>query len=122
MFKAKRRNYSESAHQRAFFNLLSLKFPWLRPYVWSSANGGKRNPREAKRLVAEGVIKGVPDIQVCYPSGKYHGLFIEMKRENGNLTKEQKEMFYRLSSVGYKCYMCKSYIEAIEMVEEYLLK
>lgn len=122
MFKRRKkpRTYAESNQQQAFFKLLRLKYPWLRPYAFSIPNGGKRNPREAKRLVAEGLTRGVPDVQICYPSGRAHGLFIEFKSDAGSLTKEQKDMFYRLLSAGYKCYLCRSFNEAIDRVEEYL--
>ena len=116
----KKRNFVESGHQQSFFKLLALKYPWLRPFAFSIPNGGKRNPKEAKRLVSEGLTKGALDCMIAYPSGKYYGLFIEFKTEKGSLTKEQREMMFRLLSVGYKCYVCRSYIEALEKVEDYL--
>lgn len=123
MFRGKRkRHYAESTEQQAFFKALTLKYPWLKPYTFAIPNGGKRNPREARRLIAEGVLAGLPDVQVAYPSGENHGLFLEFKSNKGNLTQKQREVMFRLSSVGYRCYVVRSCIEALDRIEEYLLQ
>ena len=46
-------------------------------------NGGKRLKSEAARLQAMGVKPGVPDLCLPVPRGKYHGLYIELKRLYG---------------------------------------
>ena len=114
------RQYTESQGQKKFFKLLYVKYPKLRHYCFSIPNAGKRAPTEAKRMKAEGLTKGVLDCMLAYPSGKYAGLFIEFKSEKGTLTSEQKQMFYRLCAVGYRCFVCRTADDAMTRVEEYL--
>jgi hypothetical protein len=56
-------------------------------------NGGYRNIYVARKLKAEGVKAGVADL--CLPAARrgYHGLYLEMKSEEGVATKEQKAFF-----------------------------
>lgn len=82
-------------------------------------NGGKRNITTAVRLKREGVKRGVPDIFIPVPKGKYFGLFIEMKSKNGKLTDEQKFWIEMLNELGYKAIVCKGFEEARDAVLEY---
>lgn len=51
--------------------------------------------REIEKL--EGNMKGYPDIFIPKPLGKYHGLFIELKKEQSQaFTKEYRESKYTL--------------------------
>ena len=52
-------------------------------------NGGKRNPREAGRLKAQGVKAGVSDLLLPFSSQGAHGLWIEMKAGRNKLTPNQ---------------------------------
>jgi hypothetical protein len=117
----KQRNYTESAQQQAFFKALSFKYPWLAPYCFSIPNAGRRSPREGRRLVAEGLRAGVPDCAIMYPSNEKHALFLEFKSERGVIAKSQRDMIYRLNAIGYACYIVRSFVEALNRVDEYLL-
>lgn len=71
--------------------------------VFSVPNGGLRNKREAVRLKAEGVLAGVPDLVVAEPAGRYHGLYIEMKRrKGGRVSEDQAKLHKKLRRKGYK--------------------
>ena len=84
-------------------------------------NGGSRNPVEAKNLKAEGVSAGVPDVCIPVPNKKYHGLYIEMKRQKGGrVSEKQKEWIERLNQNGYLAVVCKGFNEAREVVEKYI--
>ena len=83
-------------------------------------NGGKRTITEAKRFKAMGVKAGVPDLCLPYPSGKYHGLYIEMKTDKGRPTAAQREYLSWLNQAGYKAVMCHGAEEAIEQIWGYL--
>jgi len=65
----------------------------------------------AARLKAEGAKAGVWDIFLPVPSGRWHGLFIEMKVGNNVLTKKQEEFANKLSDC-YAFVICYSWDEA----------
>ncbi len=84
-------------------------------------NGGKRRKTEAARMVAQGVRPGVPDLMIPRAAGKYHGLFIEMKREKGSTTSQnQKEWINQLNAEGYFAAVCKGFDEARKIIEQYI--
>ncbi len=84
-------------------------------------NGGKRSKTEAARMVAQGVRPGVPDLMIPRAAGKYHGLFIEMKREKGSTTtSDQKAWIAALNAEGYYARVCKGFDEARETIELYM--
>lgn len=88
--------------------------------IFAIPNGGARHIITGKKLKAEGVKKGVPDICLAYSSKEHHGLFIEFKSEKGKLSDYQKDWITNLSMVGYKTAVCFSVDDAISEVEEYL--
>lgn len=91
--------------------------------LFSIPNGGQRNLLVAKKMKAEGVRAGVPDLFLAVPNKDYAGLFIEMKKEKGGVVSEyQKIMLSRLEQAGYKCSVCKGFEKAKKEIEEYLNK
>ena len=98
-------------YRRTFKNELLIAIP----------NGGKRHIKTALSMKLEGVSKGFPDLFLPVPSSKYHGLFIELKRQKGGIvSKEQKSWLEYLNSVGYQSTVCKGFLEAKEVIECYL--
>lgn len=84
-------------------------------------NEGKRSRTGAAYMLAEGMKKGVPDLCLPVARGRYHGLFIEMKRiKGGKISMEQEEMILRLLNEGYYARVCKGADVAIRTIEEYL--
>lgn len=70
---------------------------------------------------AEGFRKGAPDLLLAVPRGKYHGLFIEMKRAaSGVVSDEQKDMLRILSAAGYMCMVCYGAEDAKRVIMDYL--
>ena len=82
--------------------------------------GGKRHPAVAKKLKAEGVKKGVPDL--CLPVARhgYHGLYIELKVKGRYPTKEQKWWLEQLTAQGYQAVVCHGFAQAVDVITEYL--
>lgn len=72
-------------------------------------NGGKRTKREAGKMIAEGELAGMPDLFFAFPSGSYHGLFIEMKYKDGRVRKEQRSVMAQLEAHLYKCVCARTY-------------
>lgn len=83
-------------------------------------NGGGRSKREGGRLKAEGVRKGVPDIFCAVPRGSFHGLYIEMKSEDGRVSEEQDEWLLVSRQLGYAGSVCRSSDEAFSLWKTYV--
>lgn len=83
-------------------------------------NGGRRDPIEAKHLQDEGLKKGVPDLDLPVPRGKYHGLRIEMKDDTGRTSLEQDWWLGELREQGYFCEVCHGWEPAVRVLEWYL--
>ena len=112
----------ESIEQIALFTwaaYMSSKIPELEN-MYSIPNGGKRHIATAKRLKAEGLKKGVPDICLPVPRNGFHGLYIEMKSFDGKLRKEQKEWLERLGKNGYLAVVCHGFEDARDLILTYL--
>ena len=99
---------------------MSVQIPALKR-LFHIPNGGSRNKAEAAHLKAQGVKRGVPDIFFPCACGKWHGLFIELKRtEGGSLSKEQKDWIKDLNEAGYMAVVCKGWEEAKDVILEYV--
>lgn len=84
-------------------------------------NGGKRGKVEAARFKAMGVKAGVPDVCLPVPRGGYHGLYVEMKRQQGGrVSEEQNEWMEALRAQGYEAKVCRGWKEAAEAIEQYM--
>ena len=89
--------------------------------VFAIPNGGSRDKREAARMTAQGVKPGVPDLFIPRAAGKFHGLFIEMKREKGGrLSPDQAEWITLLRREGYAAYVCPGFDNARAVIDHYL--
>lgn len=129
---------SEDGAQAAVFcwSAMSVgKYPQLK-WLYSIPNGGSRHIIEATKLVGTGTRSGVPDICLPCPSGMrhiqnfndghYHGLYIEMKKEDkrnvkdGGCSKDQLEYLNYLESAGYFVAVCYTWIEARDILINYL--
>lgn len=89
-------------------------------------NGGKRNPREAARLKAQGVKAGVSDLLLALPLNNKAGLWIEMKRpivkgKKKPITSDtQIEWQNKMITAGYDAVVCFGLDEAKDQIEKYL--
>lgn len=114
-------------------------YPQYRDLLFAIPNGGLRNKKVAKKLKAEGVVPGVPDLFLAVSKSyripislgrfidvpnnddtNYHGLFIEMKVNPNKLTENQKRVIPKLESQNYACEVCYSFDEFKEIIESYL--
>ena len=120
--KIKMRN-DEHREQVAVFKWIDLhlnKYPALK-LAFAIPNGSKRNIVTAVNLKREGCRRGVPDIILLHPSGGFHGLAVEMKKEKGGVVSpEQKEWIKNLNDEGYSAHVCKGAESAIETIKNYL--
>lgn len=121
---------SEHGHQTALFMWASVA-KQLEPrldLLFAIPNGGKRDGITASRLKAEGVKAGVPDIMLPVKSwsGRYPGLFIELKRPKskrgaaGKAGDTQSPWIYKLEAEGYYADVCVGWIKAKALICDYL--
>ena len=73
--------------------------------------------RKNKQL---GYRKGWPDLFFAEPRGGFHGLFIELKTKTGRLSPEQRTILVELDSLGYKCAVTRTQMEAIHIIDDYM--
>lgn len=113
---------TEHQEQKAFFDWWEV---WGRnlPYTpFAIPNGGARHIAVARKLKAEGVKSGVPDVFLPWPKGGFHGLFIEFKRrKGGSVSPAQKEVMENLRKAGYAVEVAHGWEEATKIVKQYAL-
>jgi len=113
---------NEHEHQVALMNWAKLQraaHPELE-MLFSVPNGGWRHPATARKMVAEGVRRGVPDLVLAVMRGGYGGLFIEMKTEKGRVRAEQKWWHAKLRARGYRVEVCRGWVAARDAILDYL--
>lgn len=113
---------TEAQHQMNVINwsiLHTSEWPEL-ALLHHIPNGGRRDAVEARHLKEQGVKPGVPDLCLPAPKGKYHGLYLEMKKESGRLTSEQEEWGKRLLAQGYMWEVCYGWQSAVRVLKWYL--
>lgn len=107
-------------------NVQGLATAFQLAWLHAIPNGGKRDPKTAALLKAEGVRKGVADVFLpfprIYPNGKitYCGLYIEMKTTEGRQSPEQKEFEAHCNEMRYVYRVCRSWREAADVIKDYL--
>ena len=114
---------TEDQEQEALFqwaNLAAFAMPELK-LLHSIPNGGKRNIVTAARMKRTGTKAGVPDMFLPVARGKWHGLYIELKRAKGGVVSaEQKVWHNRLQEQGYCVKVCRGWEQAREAITEYM--
>ena len=78
-------------------------------------NNKARNAIEGNKFKALGCVAGVPDL-IYIHRGKVFG--IEMKFEDGTLSKEQKSIHAIWEQHGIKIYVCRSFEQFQEIIKE----
>lgn len=105
---------SEHDEQRGMVNWFRSRFPAV--LIFAIPNGEKRAISVAKRLKAEGVVAGIPDLYV-----PQWNLWIEMKRQKGGrLSLEQKAMIEYLKEIGHTVIVGKGAADASRQVLEFV--
>lgn len=69
---------------------------------------------------AMGVTAGVADSLMLIPRGKWHGLCVEYKREDGYQSQAQKDWQSKVEAQGYRYEVVRSLEQFKELIKEYL--
>lgn len=112
----------ESRIQQMCVGWFRMQYPQIANLLFSVPNGGSRILREAITLKKEGVVAGVSDLILLFPSMDYHGLCIEMKTDEktSRQSKSQKEWQQLVESAGYKYIICRNFDDFESEIKIYL--
>lgn len=84
-------------------------------------NEGKRTQRTGRELKRMGLRKGFPDMFRPAARNGFHGLFIELKRdEKSRVSAEQRNWLAYLNAQGYRAVVCFGADSAIEEIRGYM--
>lgn len=95
-------------------------------WIHSIPNGAHVTKSQAAKLKAEGLTAGVHDLRVDYvprdSSGAINscGLIIEMKLPGRSYSAEQEAYRKFMHGQGFRCVLCRNWIEAAHSVVEYM--
>ncbi len=107
--------YEEDKIQMSVAKYLDLlDVLWFHP-----ANERKTSIQQGVRLKKKGVKSGVPDVMILESNDTYKGLAIELKTAKGRLTDNQKKWLSDLQDNGFSCYVCRSFDDAKEKIDEF---
>lgn len=115
---------TEEQHQRYVIQWtqqpeIRHKFPELK-LLYHIPNERKCSQAQGRRLKLQGVRSGVPDLHIPVARSGYHSLYIEMKTEKGRTSANQDWWIEELNKQGNKCAVCRSWEEAVAVLEKYL--
>lgn len=96
--------------------------------LFAVPNGGERPKPVAAAMKAEGAKDGVPDTFLAVPRGKWHGLFVELKRlerkdlghRAGVTSQPQKDWHAALMAQGYGVAVAYGWEAARDIIVQYL--
>jgi hypothetical protein len=86
---------------------------------------GARTARNGARMKAEGLRAGTPDMFLAVSRtsktwGTRHGLWMELKKQGGKASDEQKAALLAFREQGYDAYLCIGYAQAQNCIMDYL--
>lgn len=116
----------EDRTQMAILDYCKLAYPKLHDAVIKIHNEGQRSRSTNRLLPRLGLRAGASDCFFALPSKRYHGLFMEVKKDGWKLTAAQKEHVDRqlrfidqMNVNGYLARMIVGIDEGIALLNEY---
>lgn len=106
---------SEDRLQAQCYQHFHNTFPERRGLFFAIPNGGLRNKIEAMKFKATGVVSGIPDLIYLHKTGP---VGIEMKTETGVLSPDQKKIHTIWEANGIKIYVCRTFEEFQQIINE----
>jgi hypothetical protein len=118
---------SERQEQMALVRWLNYHIV-LRDYFFKNDNEGKRSEISGYNLKMMGLLPGVSDLFIFYPTTSFYGLFLEVKRNKKYTPSErstktwiaQEKFIERVKDRGYAGHFCYGWIDGKAIVENYL--
>lgn len=106
---------SEDQLQASIFQHFHNTYPEHRGLLFHPANGGLRNIREAAKLKAIGVVKGIPDLILIHPLTAF-----ELKTSTGVLSPEQKKIHAKWKALGIEVHEIRTLEEFKKILTQLL--
>ena len=117
--KAPQQTLTEADIQKQVVQYIQFKYP--NALIHHSPNEGKRTNQTGMLLRSMGMHKGFPDLAILEPRGKYHGLFLELKRDkHSRPTQEQNAWIKALQNRGYAAAVTYGFEDTIKALNEYM--
>ena len=112
----------EEAREQARL-VAGLRFCWSkifddseRPIVYHIPNGGQRDAREGSNLKTQGVLAGVPDLEIVCPRGRT--IRIEMKAKDGKVSVAQVLIVDHMTQLGHEVLIAYSAEDALAQLRK----
>lgn len=97
------------------------RYPDLK-LLYHVPNERKCTPAQGQTLKRMGVKRGVPDLCLPVPSGKAHGLYIELKSMDKSARASDAQLWWmdKLVAQGYAVAMCRGWEAARDVIVGYM--
>jgi hypothetical protein len=99
----------------------------LKNLIFANMNGtqiagnAQQRARYVNAMKKRGMMNGVSDLTIAVPRGKYHGMYLELKREKRGVVSDDQEKFIaNMLAMGYYATVAKGYGPAIKSIADYL--
>lgn len=83
---------------------------------------GRRTIQAGRRLKAEGMRKGLPDMFLALPTTESAGLWLELKATGGKPSPEQVQFGQMLVALGYDFQICYGFDCTVEAITRHVAK
>jgi hypothetical protein len=114
---------SEYDIQRTIFEWASVQlkvYPDLE-FMYATASGVRMAVGLLMKCKRAGIVKkGLPDMVLPAPRNKFHGLYIELKKDGGKPTPDQIRYIDYLKKNNYYATVCVGLDESIKLIKDYL--
>lgn len=104
--------------QVAVVQWLHCQYP--RALFTTSPAGLKLPIGAAMKMKRMGYRSGTPDLMIFEPKREWHGLFIELKTDDGVTSDRQHQFRTELIERGYCSIVCFGFDHAVKTIREYL--
>lgn len=99
----------ESYLQERCVDWFRVEYSEYERLLFSVPNGGFRTNRVGAVMKKEGMVKGVSDLLLLIPKGKFYGMGIEFKVAGRPLSEEQKRWACEVMDQGYGFVVIRSF-------------
>lgn len=80
--------------------------------------GGKGKYGVIKKQLAEGLLRGFPDLEVLLPEGRT--IYLELKTETGKQSQDQIDLQAKMEALGHKYYLVRNFQEFKQIIQDNL--
>lgn len=116
----RKRKYPETVLQKSCVRYFDIQYGQYKLNLIKIDNEGKRSKAAGGIAKACGLRKGAADMILAVSNGKYHGLFIEFKSQDGVLKVEQTEFGNAVCKLNYNYVVIKDVDEFIRLIDNWM--